>query len=68
VRFERNAAGELVASHREDFDHPSRQKWLLMRYFEASLGHGAQAGVPGWLRRAQPDSDRYVSWEGRQRP
>jgi hypothetical protein len=68
VRVERNAAGEFVAPHREDFDRPLRQRWLLMRYFESSLGWGTQAGVPEWLETAQPDGDQFISWEGDRRP
>jgi hypothetical protein len=68
VRMERNAKGELLVPHRDDYAHPLRQRWLLMRYFEASLGWGAQAGAPEWLRTALPDGDQYTSWEGQRRP
>jgi hypothetical protein len=68
VRVERNARGELVAPHPDDFDRPLRQRWLLMRYFESSLGWGSQAGVPEWLQTAPADGDQYISWEGDRRP
>lgn len=63
VRVEMRPDGTQLR-HRGDYTCPVRQKWLLERWFEGSLGFLQDGGVPGWLHNAEIDGRTFANYDG----